>query len=128
MEMKPGQDNLVAPHGSQKQAEPNDPLALVGTRVPGGDIEYLLRCFIEEYAAMGLGAREILELFRQPQYAAIHPAYLRLGEQAVRATIAAVLEECGVFQVTARQTEVAAEPPRLVQIKPSDGSREDEPS
>ena len=125
MEMKPAPNDLVAPHGSHKQAEPSDPLALVGTRVPGGDVDELLRCFIEEYAAMGFGAQEILELFRQPQYAAIHPAYLRLGEKAVRARIAAVLEECGVFRVTAQHAESAAEPPKLVQIGRPHGFRED---
>ena len=126
MEMKPVPDDLVAAHGSHKQAEPSDPLALVGTRVPGGDVDELLRCFIEEYAAMGFAAQEILEFFRQPQYAAIHPAYLRLGEEAVRATIAAVLEECGVFRVTVRHAESAAEPSNLVQIGRSHGVREDE--
>lgn len=126
MEMKPGPDDLVAPHGSRKQAEPSDPLALVGTKVPGGDVDELLRCFIEEYAAMGFDAQEILELFGQPQYAAIHPAYLRLGEEAVRAKIVAVLEECGVFRATVRNAESATEPPKLVQIERPNGFREDE--
>ncbi len=126
MEMKPVPDDLVALHGSHKQAEASDPLALAGTKVPGADVDELLRCFIEEYAAMGYAADQILELFRQPQYAAIYPAYLRLGEEAVRARIAAVLEECGVFRVTARHAESAAEPPKLVQIEPRHGSHEDE--
>ncbi len=126
MEMKPVPDDLVAPHGSHKQTEPSDPLALVGTRVVGANVDQLLCCFIEEYAAMGFGAEEILELFRQPQYASIHPAYLRLGEEAVRARISAVLEECGVFRVAVRHAESAAEPPKLVQIERCRGSREDE--
>jgi hypothetical protein len=126
MEMKPTLDDLIARHGSQKQAEPSDPLALVGMRVPGGDVDALLRCFIEEYAAMGYGAEEILALFREPRYAAIHPAYLRLGEDAVRARIAAVLQKCGVFMVAVRHAEPAAKPPKLVQIKRLPGLQKDE--
>jgi len=126
MEMKYLPGDLVAPHGADKQAEPGDPLALVGARVSGGDVDELLRCFIEEYAAMGFGAHEILALFRQPQYAAIHPAYLRLGEEAVRARIATVLEECGVFRVTVRHSDTRAEPAELVQIEQPHGPREDE--
>ena len=123
---KPEPQDLVAPHGSRKQAEPSDPMALVGTRVSGGNIDALLRCFIEEYAAMGFGAQEILAFFRQPQYASIHPAYLRLGEEAVQATIAAVLGECGVFRVKTRQAESAAEHPKLVQIGHPHSFQEDE--
>ncbi len=44
---------LVSPHGAAKQAEATDPMDLVGTMVPGGDIELLARCFVEEFAAMG---------------------------------------------------------------------------
>ena len=75
---------------------------------------------------MGYGAEEILALFREPQYAAIHPAYLRLGEDAVRARIAAVLEECGVFRVTDRHAEPAAEPRMPVAIQRCHSFREDE--
>ncbi|HJO05049.1 MAG TPA: hypothetical protein QGG47_13870 [Acidobacteriota bacterium] len=56
-------DELVAAHGSAKQAEPTDPMSLVGTSVPGGDVEFLARCFIEEYAAMGYDGEQILALF-----------------------------------------------------------------
>ncbi len=73
---------------------------------------------------MGFGAHEILELFRQPRYAAIHPAYLRLGADAVRARIDAVLEECGVFRVTVRHADANAEPTELEQIEQTHGFRE----
>ncbi len=110
-------DELVSNFGAAKQAEPTDPLDLVGTMVPGGDVEFLARCFVEEYAAMGYDGEQILELFRQPQYVGVHPVYRAKGEGAVRALIEDVLAECGVFRVT--ESIIEELPPRrlkLVQI------------
>ena len=126
METKHPPHDLVSPHGADKQAEPGDPLTLMGASVPGGDIDLLLRCFIEEYSAMGVGAEESLELFRQPQHAAMQPAYPRLGEEAVRTRIAAVLKKCGVLKVTVQESDTITEPPELVQINSPHGFREDE--
>ncbi len=92
--------DLVSTHGAAKQAEASDPLDLVGTVVPGGDLDLLARCFIEEYAAMGYGGAQILALFRDPVYVAIHPVYQSKGEEAVRRLIQEVLAECGVFRVS----------------------------
>ena len=97
----------LATHGSAKVAEPTDPLDLVGTLVPGGEIDELARSLIEEYAAMGYDAKRILELFRQPDYLAVHSVYRIRGEDAVCRLIDGVLAECGVFRVT----EVDSAPP-----------------
>ena len=121
-------EELVSNFGAAKQAEPTDPLDLVGTMVPGGDVELLARCFVEEYAAMGYDGEQILELFRQPLYVGVHPVYRAKGEGAVRTLIEEVLAECGVFRVTESITE---EPParrsKLVQIEmpgsPDEGGR-----
>ncbi len=111
-------DELVSNFGAAKEAEPTDPLDLVGTKVPGGDVELLARCFVEEYAAMGYDGEQILELFRQPQYVGVHPVYRAKGEGAVRALIEEVLAECGVFRVS---ESIIEEPParrsKLVQIE-----------
>jgi hypothetical protein len=118
---------LVSPHGAAKQAEATDPLDLVGTVVPGGDIELLARCFVEEFAAMGYDGEQIFELFRQPQYVGVHPVYLAKGEEGVRHLIEEVLAECGVFRVT---ESIAEEPPpprsKLAQIEPWHASNEDD--
>jgi hypothetical protein len=118
---------LVSPHGPAKQAEATDPLGLVGTVVAGGDIEFLARCFIEEFAAMGYDGEQIFELFRQPQYVAVHPVYRAKGEKGVRHLIGEVLAECGVFRVS---ESIAEEPPpprsKLVQIEPWHASNEDD--
>ena len=111
-------NELVSNFGAAKQAEPTDPMDLVGTMVPGGDVEFLARCFVEEYAAMGYDGEQILELFREPQYAGVHPVYRARGEGAVRALIEEVLAECGVFRVS---ESIIEEPParrsKLVQIE-----------
>ena len=118
--------DLIADHGSAKQAEPGDPLDLVGTIVPGGDLELLARCFIEEFAAMGYDGDRLLELFRQPQYVAVHPVYRAKGEAATRRLIDDVLGECGVFCV---QESIPDESsfckPGLVQIRTSNGPEDE---
>jgi len=147
MDQRDAQDNtppphpgdLVSDHGAAKQAEASDPLDLVGTVVPGGDLDLLARCFIEEYASMGYGGAQILALarcfieeyasmgyggaqilalFRDPVYVAVHPVYQSKGEEAVRGLIHDVLAECGVFRVSESFSE---EPPHnqseLVQIE-----------
>ena len=112
------EEDLVATHGAAKQAEAADPLDLVGRRVPGGDIDVLARCFIEEFAAMGYGCDQILELFRQPQYIALHPAYRAKGEAAIRDLIQEVLADCGVFRVSGPVPDEPSDPcPEFVQIE-----------
>ncbi len=119
---------LIADHGSSKQAEPGDPLDLVGTVVPGGDLEVLARCFIEEFAAMGYEGDRILELFRQPQYVAVHPVYRAKGETATRRLIDDVLAECGVFCVDESiPDEPSSGEPGLVQIQKPKGPEDGHP-
>lgn len=119
---------LVADHGSSKQAEPEDPLDLVGTIVPGGDLEVLARCFIEEFAALGYNGDRLLELFRQPQYVAVHPVYRAKGEAATRRLIDNVLAQCGVFCVSESiPDESASGEPGLVQIRTSNGPQDGHP-
>lgn len=119
---------LVADHGAAKQAEPTDPMDLVGTVVPGGDVLYLARCFIEEFAAMGYDGERILGLFRDPQYVAVHPVLCSIGEEGVRELIEQVLRECGVFRVTeTNSTESEPQPSALIQIdKPCAPSEDDQ--
>jgi hypothetical protein len=109
-------------HGSRKRPEAGDPLELKGNVVPG-DGDYLARCFVEEFAAMGHDAAAILELFRDPRYAAVYAVYRRRGEQAVRRLICDVLAECGVLQVTVTTPD---RPPssRLAQIEVPDDAEE----
>ncbi len=117
---------LVVSHGSAKQAEPADPLDLVGTMVPGGDLDELTRCFIEEYAAMGYDGERILTLFRSPEYLAVHPIYRQKGHAAVRRLIDEVLAECGVFRVTETISLHSDARAKLLQISLPSNAEEDE--
>ncbi len=112
-----GANRLAADHGSAKQPEPSDPLGLVGAMVPGGNIDMLSRCFIEEFAAMGYDAEGILALFRQPQYLAIHAVYRLKGEQAVIEMIDRVISECGIFRTTETIPPDSRRATRLLQIE-----------
>jgi hypothetical protein len=127
---------LVAEHGARKATEPTDPLELVETRVPQGDSEYLARCFIEEYAAIGFDGGQILALFRRPEYVAVHAYYRLRGEEAVVRLIADVLADCGVWRFSDASPQPSApktgpppaprEPQKLVQIELPGGGPEEE--
>lgn len=80
--------------GQNKEAEPDDPMELVMTPVPGGDPELMVTCLVEEYAHLGMGEEEILRLFRQPVYAT-HTFYREYGEKWIRSLIRKVLARSG---------------------------------
>jgi len=87
------------PTGQDKPAEPEDPAELVFTSLPGGDPELMASCIVEEYALLGMGEEEILELFRQPFYR-IHALYLKNGELWVRNLVRSVLARTPRLRVT----------------------------
>ncbi len=70
-----------------------DPMEVVGVRVPAapGACEEMVRTFAEEYARLGWPTVRILATFRSPWYAAMHGAWLALGEERVRALVAEAL-------------------------------------
>ncbi len=75
--------------------DPQDPMAPIGVEVECPDdsaTQTMAECFVEEFLRMGLSPDQILELFRQPAYAAAHRAYQTLGEEAVQELIGAYRE------------------------------------
>ncbi len=70
--------------------EIDDPQMLVGVSLPGDEenTREMAEAFADEFAQMGFGAAQILEMFRTPFYAGAHRAYSLLGEPAVRGLIA----------------------------------------
>ncbi len=92
-----GEKNVA--NGHSKDPEADDPMELVLHSIPGGDPAELVRCMIEEYALLGLGEDEILELFRQPVYQ-IHALYRERGEPWVRELIQSVLREVRPLRVS----------------------------
>jgi hypothetical protein len=64
----------------------------------GGNPEVMLECLVQEYAWMGWDAKQILRLFRDPYYPALHALFLLWGEDGIRERVAAVIGSTGVFQ------------------------------
>ena len=89
-------------HPATRAAEPEDPLELVATQVPG-DPELMLRCTVEEYAREGWSAEMILQLFRDPAYPALLALGRRLGPDRLAALVAQVLARCGTFRVQVKE-------------------------
>ncbi|MCG3201266.1 MAG: hypothetical protein NFCOHLIN_01132 [Gammaproteobacteria bacterium] len=70
-----------------KQAEPQDPMELVGVALPGGSMHAMATCLVEEYLMLGFNDQQLLSLFRRPCFAATHGIYRARGEDYVRALI-----------------------------------------
>lgn len=81
---------MLGPTGSAKEAEPDDPLALVGVpvRVDEAAFDEMARCFVEEYVRDGWGDARLLALFRSPFYTGLHVIWRRRGEAWVRDLVA----------------------------------------
>ena len=84
--------------------DPRDPMMLVGVALPAdraAQVE-MVAAFAEEFARMGYGERQILQLFRQPFYAGAHGAWRRLGEEQVTAIVREVAGAWGRVRLVDR--------------------------
>ncbi len=73
-----------------RETDPQDPMELVGVRLPVADpsaLESMAECFAEEFIRLGHSEQEVLALFEDPFYAGPHRAYRRLGEARIREMI-----------------------------------------
>jgi hypothetical protein len=87
-------------HPLARAAEPEDPLTLHATPV-AGDPEVMLHCLVQEYAWMGWEAEEILRLFRDPFYPALHALWRLFGEAGLRERVTTVLKQTGTWRLDA---------------------------
>lgn len=71
----------------EKPFEDDDPMELVGTALPDGDVEEMAVCIVEEFVKMGFDDAHLFSLFQSPFYAATHRIYQQKGEGYVRALI-----------------------------------------
>ena len=73
---------------SEKEFEADDPYEFVGVRYaaePGTDPdEIMARCFIEEYALMGMPRDRIMRMFHSPKFNGTYAILERRGEDFVR--------------------------------------------
>ena len=81
-----------------KEVESTDPMELVCERIPG-DVDFLARCLIEEFAQIGYGADDLFMLFAEPMYPMLNGVLRTEGEAFVRNLINEVLDECGTLLV-----------------------------
>lgn len=112
--MNSAAENMVPKvHPATRPVEPEDPMNLHGIEVPG-DPEIMLRMLVEEYARMGGGLDELLNLCRQPFYVGFHGLQQFYGEAELTRRISDILSRCGVFRVALRETTPRSE--QLVQL------------
>jgi hypothetical protein len=105
-------------HPATRPVEPEDPLTLYATPV-AGDPEVMLQCLVQEYAWLGWGLEQILGLFRDPCYPALHRLWQVYGEAGIRERIAPLLAQTGVFRFkeTVREDpETEEEMPDLIEL------------
>ena len=100
-------------HPASREILPDDPLEMHAFEIPG-DPELMLRLLVEEYARIGWGVDDVMQLARDPNYTAFYGLRRSLGEEVLRRRVAEILARCGVIRVTATETEPLSE--RLVQI------------
>ena len=76
---------------AEKDLESDDPYEFVAMRFPvepGVDAdERMARCFVEEYALMGMPREKTMHLFRSPFFAGTHAVLEARGEAFVRAIV-----------------------------------------
>jgi hypothetical protein len=103
-------------HPVTRGAEPDDPLDLHATAVPGYP-EVMLRYVAQEYGWMGLGLEDIAALFRNPGYPVLYALWRHYGEAGLRERLAAALGRTGVFRFQETVREESEEPrPDLIQL------------
>ena len=100
-------------HPATRAIEPEDPMNLHGVEVDG-DPEIMLRMLVEEYARMGCGLDELMDLCRQPFYVGFHGLLQFYGEAELKRRVSGILSRCGVFRVVMREATPQLE--QLVQL------------
>lgn len=88
-----------------KGFEPDDPMALVGIGIPGGDPDLVARCLVEEYVRLGMDDAQLMRLFRHPFYAGAHAIYRLRGEAYVTALLAEARRQWGHPRFTVRESD-----------------------
>jgi len=87
------------------EADPQDPLLLVGVDLPGSREQQreMASVFAEEFARLGFGEERILGLFHNPFYTAAHRALADLGEEEIRALVGEVAAVWGRVRMVDRE-------------------------
>ena len=110
-ERKKGMDEHEPEHPGDRGWEPEDPMQLSGTAIPG-DPAIMLHCVVEEYARMGWGVDQIVRLFDTPFYQGTYGLGRSLSNDVVRRMIEDIVSQSGVmrFRTTLGGSEEPDEP------------------
>jgi hypothetical protein len=83
---------------AEKEFDLDDPMELVGVALPGGNVEEMVECLVEEYIRDGWDDKSLLHLFHDPFYRATHQVYREKGEEYVLAIISRLRERWGYWK------------------------------
>ncbi|MBI4566454.1 MAG: hypothetical protein HY716_17385 [Planctomycetes bacterium] len=89
-----------------KHFEEDDPMVLSGVALPGDTEESMALVFIEELIKMGASDEAVLDVFREPFYAAAHAVLRNHGEPYLRERIARTRAQWGGFRHRGKGAEV----------------------
>ncbi len=101
-------------HPATREVLPDDPMEMHAVEIPG-DARFMLQLLVEEYARMGWGLEDLMQLARDPNYRSFHGLHQLLGDQELKTQVSQILSRCGVIRVTCHEAPTA--PENLVQIK-----------
>tara|TARA_B100000959_G_scaffold287407_1_gene371857 strand:+ start:11461 stop:11814 length:354 start_codon:yes stop_codon:yes gene_type:complete len=95
-----------------KKPDQEDPMELTGVELEG-DLSLMVDSIAEEYASIGWGEEQILQLFNRPFFRSTYNAGRAVPPEQLRARVRAVLARCGVVQVAIQQSEETHQNNRL---------------
>ena len=113
-------DNNATPkvHPATREVLPDDPMEMHAVEIQG-DTELMVRLLVEEYARMGWGLEQIMQLAVDSNYTGFHGLLQLYGEDELRRRISEIIAKCGVMRVTECEAESVEDEPvseQLVQI------------
>ena len=111
------QDAVPVPkiHPATREILPDDPLQMHGIEVPG-DADLMLRLLVEEYARIGWGGEQIMQLARDDKRKRDRELQKLYGEQRMVRRVSEILSRCGVIRVNTQEKQTEQVPAQLVQI------------
>ena len=91
-------------HPLDREWLPEDPNEMFAVQLPGNP-EVMLALVVEEYLRLGFAPDRILTLAADPNYRALHAAYLRWGESELRRRIESCVRRVGVFRAVTAESD-----------------------
>ncbi len=105
-----------------KPLEPDAPMELNGAEIEG-DVGLMIDSIVEEYAGIGWGEAEIMQIFDRPFFQSTYNLARAVPPGQLRERVRSVLGRCGVVRVSISEAEHVPEDDQspdtdLVQLHP----------